>query len=214
MSFFHGNGEEESEEDRRYLAWTRLKATGDTKPWDRDERITNGSRNSGSQLYQNGGSNNVGGDSFARSATDTKYNHGPVEDDSITVPVPSTTSGRKYAGLSNNDGDTKIKLSTRLNLLGWELDIAAYIDDADDDFDALPSPTSPLYDRSYRSFIATAFGQQPKIQNVSRPTRQEAFDYANVYLGTQGPFVPIFHKPTLFELVCRFFWLLLLFNLG
>ena len=199
VSSFRGDDGEDKEEDRRYHAWARLKASGDTKPWDRDDRLVNGSRHLGSQLSQNATSNNAGGDDSTFSMAGTKHNQELAGDAKIAIPIPTAIPGRKYAGLSNNDLDTRP--STKLNLLGWELDIDAFIDDADDDFETLPSSNTPLYDRSYRSFIATAYNQQPRIESVAKPTREEAFEYARVYLETQGAFTPILHKPTILNLV-------------
>ena len=198
VSFYHGDNPEEDEENKRYNAWARLKASGDTKPWDRDERLVNGSRHLGSQLPQNVGGSNASSDGYSFSTAEHRK---LSTDSSIVLTVPSPVPGRKYAGLSNNDGHTKTEPSTKLNLLGWELDMATFDEDTDDDFNALPCHENPLYDRSYRSFVATTHGQQPRIANVPKPARQEAFKYAEMYISTQAAFTPILHKPTLEQLV-------------
>ena len=200
---------ERDEETEKYEAWTTAKASNDVKPWDRDDK-QHGAVPSRPMVFQpKQNDENVG----ARNGADdvSEPDQLPIEASNRSVgdapSLPDVRIGlapRNYVGISNNLS-TKTDPGIRLNMLGWEIDIASFTGDTEDESEELPTFTQPLYDRSYRSFIATAYGLQPKIPRPQIPSRQEAFTYATQYLYITGAFVPILHKPTLMKLVSPIF---------
>ena len=117
---------------------------------------------------------------------------------SPVLPLPDLRSGLadKYLGMST----TPLNNSThgaKLNLLGWELNIGSFTSDASDETNN--GPCQP-YNRSYKSFVASAFGGF-RVKAPDLPPRKEAIELAHVFLSMLGAFAPILHKPTFMNLV-------------
>jgi hypothetical protein len=193
--------EEENADDKRYRAWMQVKASGDTRPWDREEKQQNVSRHLGSQPIPNG---NVPPVALAGpSSVDL-----PLPLDAPSKPdalkLPDLRSGlahadpRKYVGVALQDTQTE---GPKLNLLGWQINLAQFTPGDVDDATELPTKDRPLHDRSFRSFVATAFGSQAKMPKVDLPPREETISHAQMYITVLEPFAPLFHSPSFMQLV-------------
>lgn len=192
----YGGSDKETE---RYEAWAKVQVVDDAKPWEREMRQPNRVRDDTGQVFQDGVNRSESGHSVAANQRDSApgTSHLPGRPSSN----PANGSMRNFVGVATNCVLSQTKPGMRLNILGWELDIANFTEEKDEEFEKLPDPDNPVYDRSYRSFVATAHGLQPKLQNVKLPSRQQAFNYALQQLHTLGAFVPVLHKPSLTELV-------------
>ena len=206
--FERGAGEDAEAE--KYRAWTVMVASGDAKPWERDERlpIPGGPPPppSAGDLQPDDAKS---ADPSHATTTESLYLRLPVDvpNDSAngTLSLPDVRTGiahRRYMGVAHGGGSSRSSNpGFRLNMLGWELDLASFTGGTDDEFEPLPSFERPLYDRSFRSFIATAHGLQPKLQRPVVPARDQAFHYATIFLHGHNAFMPILHGPTLINLV-------------
>ena len=189
---------------KQYLNWTKLKATGDTRPWDRDERQLNLSRLLGPQQGQNedGSPNYTGGHSVTESCLPLHSS----SSDALGLPdLRSGLSGDSYVGASPTSHSQGSDRPPKLNMLAWEINIASFTAGGLGRTRGLSSRT---YDTSYESFIATTFGVNPRLEKVELPSRQVAFRYAEGYFLIINAFLPILHKPSFMSLVRhrRFLW--------
>ena len=178
------------EETERYEAWKNMKGSDISKPWEWEERHLGPDK---SQLKSNKDTNST--------ATNIKIKTEPMSYvDDAKCSSNSTFLPRNFVGVS--DYSTQRTLGSRLNVLGWELDLSIFTGEEDNSTE-LPNSQKLLYDRSFKSFIATTHGLQtsPPIADVKMPTRQEAFNLALLVLHTSGAFTPIVHKPTFINLV-------------
>ena len=184
----------------RYDAWKRAGPLGDHKPVEREERHLNDASDG-----QVGPSHHTTSNLKAyENAADQEAANRAANIERLRRPSSVTLTNmpaRNFVGVSTNSVLSKTKPGTRLNILGWELDIADFEENKDDEFEQLPDFHNPVYDRSYRSFIATTHGLQPRLHNVKLPSRQQAFNYALQQLHTMGAFVPVLHKTSFTELV-------------
>ena len=193
-------------ETEKYRAWTEFVASGDAKPWERDDtRPLAGPPSGGAQLEE----------PKSGSADPSQVGSAPLlhlrlpvdvanDSDNGTLSLPDVRTGvaqRRYMGVDHGVGPARSNPGFRLNMLGWELDLASFTGGTDSEFGALPDFDQPLYDRSYKSFIATTHGLQPKIPRPACPPREQAFHYATIFLHGHNAFMPILHGPTLINLV-------------
>lgn len=181
----------EDPDTKKYLAWSQVKASGDTRPWDHDERQPHASHAQGPQQAQNGGPIN-------------NSQEMPTNDLSLPPGLPDLRTGlagENYLGVSADDPSQRSNPGSKLNMLGWEIDIAGLSATGRNGSDHAQGPTGHVYDRSYQSFIASAFGVGLKIQGVELPSRQQALGYATAYICVLNGFLPILHKPSFMKLV-------------
>ena len=184
----------------RYESWANVKAKDEAKPWEREERRPADNKDNASQASHDGVANSIRSE-FAGASVHASTPGASSQSGRPASKRQSMYPARNFVGVSTNNVLSKTKPGTRLNILGWELDIAAFIEEKEDEFGELPTFENPVYDRTYRSFIATAHGSQPRLQNIKVPSRQQAFNYALQQLHTIGAFIPVLHKPSLIELV-------------
>ncbi|KAL9117921.1 MAG: hypothetical protein Q9187_005538 [Circinaria calcarea] len=103
----------------------------------------------------------------------------------------------RFLGVISNPSSSSTH-EAKLNILGWEIDINAFISDSSGqsvDFG------SQAYNISYRSFIASVFGGGSRIPKVELLPRQEVFGYASAYFQMLNAFLPVLHKPAFMTLV-------------
>ena len=182
---------------KQYLAWAQVKATGDTRPWDRDERQLNLSRLLGPQQAQNddGSPNYSGGNAIAETSLPLHTS----SSDALGLPdLRSGLSGDSYVGASTKRSSESSERAPKLNMLGWEINIASFTAGG---LGRTRDLASRSHDTSYESFIATTFGVNPRFESVDLPSRQEAFRYADGYFQIINAFLPILHKPSFMALV-------------
>lgn len=106
-------------------------------------------------------------------------------------------SGNNYLGVSTGNSLLSSIRGTSMNVLGMEIDLADYMSTDLDEPDPTPAGTRPpVYNKSYRAFVQTAFGTSPKLSKVELPPRSEGINYAHVYFRLTNPYVPVVHKPS------------------
>lgn len=117
----------------------------------------------------------------------------------------SGLAGNNYLGVSTGNSLLSSIRGTSLNVLGIEIDLADYTSADLDEPDPSPAGTRPpVYNKSYRAFVQTAFGTSPKLRKVELPPRSEGINYAHVYFRVTNPYVPVIHKPSFMATVSFF----------
>ena len=111
-------------------------------------------------------------------------------------------SGDNYLGVSSGNALVSSIRGTSLGVFGMEIDLANFKSDDLDD----PDPSSniapkTLYNKSYQSFVHTAFGTTPKVSGVGLPPREDGIPYAQLYLKLVNTYLPVLHSPTTISLV-------------
>ena len=115
-------------------------------------------------------------------------------------------TGNNYLGLSTGNSLLSSIRGTAMSVLGMEIDLADYmsadVDEPESSVDG--APAQPVYNKSYRAFVQTAFGANPKLSKVELPPKSEGMNYAYVYFRLVNPFLPIVHKPSFWATVSRY----------
>lgn len=109
--------------------------------------------------------------------------------------------GDNYLGVSSGNSFLSSIRGTSLNVLGMEINIADF---ASTDLDGPVQPSlqrEPLYNKSYQSFVMSAFGINPRLEKVALPPKTEGLTYAQWYFRALNPYLPTLHKPTFMALV-------------
>jgi hypothetical protein len=89
---------------------------------------------------------------------------------------------------------------TAFSVLGMEIDITDFNSLDMDEPD--PSVYHPLlYNKSFQAFQQTVMNINPTIHNLDLPSRTEGILYAEWYSRNINAYLPVLHKPTLFETV-------------
>ena len=114
-------------------------------------------------------------------------------------------TGDNYLGVSSGNYFISAIRGTVLNVLGMEIDLADYMHADLDEPDPSKYDEEPVYNKSYSSFIFTAFSSKSKIKHMDLPPREEGFRCTEWYFKMIHPYLPILHRPTHMKLVrCRF----------
>ena len=144
------------------------------------------------------GSNKVLAHGLEESLGDACYN----SEDAIHLPdFRSGLSGNNYVGVSTGNSLLSSIRGTSMNVLGMEIDLADYASADLDEPDPTRADMQPVYNKSYRACIQTAFGTSPKLSKVEIPPRQEGMEYARIYFTGINPYLPILHQPTFLNTV-------------
>ena len=145
----------------------------------------------------------------ARTKTYNNPGRGPTPTNGLSegrIRLPtfrSGLSGNNYLGISNGNSLLSSVRGTSMNVLGMEIDLADYMSADLDEPDPLLGARQPVYNKSYRAFVQTAFGVSPKLNKVELPPRSEGMNYANVFFKITNPYAPIVHRPTFMTMVSR-----------
>lgn len=110
-------------------------------------------------------------------------------------------TGDNYLGVSSGNSFLSSIRGTALNVLGMEIDIADFTSSDLDEPEQSTFQVEPLYNKSYQSFMQTAFNVNPKFDKVELPGKQEGVTYAQWYFRVLNPYLPVLHKPTFMNLV-------------
>ncbi|KAI9759906.1 MAG: hypothetical protein M4579_002031 [Chaenotheca gracillima] len=113
-------------------------------------------------------------------------------------------NGDNYLGVSSGNSHLSSIKGTALSVLGMEIDIADF---QSSDMDE-PSPSlfqSEIYNKSYQSYLQSAFNVNPKIEKVDLPPKNEGLTYAQWYFRVLAPYVPVLHKPSFMILLTRIY---------
>ena len=148
----------------------------------------------------NGTTTGLGYEGLDGSQDDSMRDH---ETGRVRLPkFRSGLSGNNYLGISSGNSLVNSVRGTSMNVLGMEIDLVDYLSPDLDE----PDPSRgghPVYNKSYRAFVQTAFGISPKLRKVELPPRSEGLKHAEVYFRITNPFVPTVHKPTFIHLVSK-----------
>lgn len=171
------------------VQWHEEQRIGNRSAWDKDD----------------GGTRDLdrGGSSFRGNMSNRPKS---VEESPSRLPeFRSGLAGNNYLGVSTGSSLLSSIRGTSMNVLGMEIDLADYMSTDLDE----PDPTStgtrpPVYNKSYRAFVQTAFGTSPKLSKVELPPRSEGINYAHVYFRVTNPYLPVIHKPSFMATVSPF----------
>lgn len=121
-----------------------------------------------------------------------------------SLPVFRTQShGDNYVGVSSGNSYLSSIKGTSLSVLGMEIDVADFSSSDIDEPSSLFQPE--FYNKSYQSFLQSAYNVNPKIEKVDLPPKDEGLTYASWYFRVINPYIPILHRPTFMALVCLAF---------
>ena len=130
--------------------------------------------------------------------------YSPVENHPPRLPDFQTgLAGNNYLGVSTGNSLLSSIRGTSMSVLGMEIDLADYMSADADEPDMSRTKTQPVYNKSYRAFVQTAFGTSPKLNKVELPPRSEGMNYAHVYFRLTNPYLPIVHKPSFMTTVSQ-----------
>lgn len=110
-------------------------------------------------------------------------------------------TGDNYLGVSSGNYFISSIRGTVLNVLGMEIDLADYMHADLDEPDPSKYNEEPVYNKSYSSFIFTAFSSKAKIKEMDLPPREEGFRCTEWYFKMVNPYLPVLHKPSHMRLV-------------
>ncbi|KAL9042907.1 MAG: hypothetical protein Q9214_003649, partial [Letrouitia sp. 1 TL-2023] len=110
-------------------------------------------------------------------------------------------TGDNYLGVSSGNYFISSIRGTVLNVLGMEIDLADYMHADLDEPDPSKYDEEPVYNKSYSSFIFTAFSSKAKIKEMDLPPREEGFRCTEWYFKMVNPYLPVLHKPSHMKLV-------------
>ncbi|KAI9821133.1 MAG: hypothetical protein M1827_003867 [Pycnora praestabilis] len=156
------------------------------------------------------------GTSVTTAANSNLMNYGSITPSSST-PRPQETNmfralpvfrtgcnGDNYLGVSSGNSYLSSIRGTALSVLGMEIDLADFTSsDLDEPAPSTYQPDS--YNKSYQSFLQSAFNVNPKMDKVELPPRNEGLTYAQWYFRALNPYVPVLHQPTFIALLTRIY---------
>jgi hypothetical protein len=162
--------------------------------------------NDGSALWGSGGPGSAGS---YRSNTPVESTPRQHQETNIFRALPvfrAGCHGDNYLGVSSGSSYLSSIKGTALSVLGMEIDIADFTSpDLDEPFS---TPPGDAYNKSYGSFLQSAFNVNPKMTKTALPARHNGLTYAEWYFRVINPYVPILHKPTFMTLVSSCYILL------
>ncbi|KAI9823247.1 MAG: hypothetical protein M1826_000190 [Phylliscum demangeonii] len=111
--------------------------------------------------------------------------------------------GDNYLGVASANANLSGINGTALSVLGMEIDVADF---PSEDVDEPAAPLVPnLYNKSYGSFLLSAFGVNARIEELKMPPKELGLTYVSWYFRAINPWLPILHQPTFMVLVNRFY---------
>lgn len=110
-------------------------------------------------------------------------------------------TGENYLGVSSGNSLLSAIRGTALNVLGMQIDIADFTSDDMDEPEFSTFQTQAHYNKSYLSFVQSAFHVNPGSERVELPEKREGLTYAQWYFRVLNPYLPMLHKPTFMALV-------------
>ena len=179
---------------------------GDASP---DDKFIDPNTISTSQWHEHRGpgsgsdrSNMNGNTGHAEAIANCSFDSNATSGDPIRLPdFRSGLVGNNYVGVSTGSSLLSTIRGTSMNVLGMEIDLADYASADLDEPDQSRPDAQPVYNKSYRAFIQTAFGTSPKIPAVELPPRKDGMGYAHIYFTGINPYLPVIHKATFMKTV-------------
>lgn len=168
------------------LQWQENQRSGSRQTWDSDgqRRDTAGAHGPSNRIVPNGSSSETSSDEHPR-----------------LPEFRAGLAGNNYLGLSTGNSLLSSIRGTAMNVLGMEIDLADYMSADLDEPDSSNPGARPVYNKSYRAFVQTAFGTSPKLSKVELPPRSEGLNYAELYFRVTNCYLPILHKPSFLAMV-------------
>ncbi len=165
------------------IEWNQAQAEGNHQSWEAADQ-------------GNGKENSLG------SYPSRPSNSRATETNMFRLPEFRTgSSGDNYLGISSGNSFLSSIRGTALNVLGMQIDIADFTSTDMDEPDQASLHAEPLYNKSYLSFVQSAFNINPKFEKVDLPGKTEGLTYAQWYFRVLNPYLPVLHKPTFMALV-------------
>ena len=162
--------------------------------WHENQRSSNG-QTLGIKS-ENHDSSSHGGGVETDNANRRSYSNAPEMYPPQLPDFRSGLAGNNFLGLSTGNSLLSSIKGTSMTVLGMEIDLADYLSTDVDEPGPSVSIAQPVYNKSYRAFVQTAFGTNPKLKQVELPPRSEGMNYAHVYFRLVNPYVPILHEPS------------------
>ena len=160
---------------------------------DQSSRTRQGRQGNGPRLDTSDQSTNA----FSRTAANGSSSSTATDEHPPRLPVfRDGLAGNNYLGVSTGNSLLSSIRGTSMIVLGMEIDLADYMSADLDEPDPSNAGTRPVYNKSYRAFVQTAFGTSPKLAKVELPPKSEGLNYAQVYFRVTNPYLPILHKPS------------------
>ncbi|KAH0562847.1 hypothetical protein GP486_002534 [Trichoglossum hirsutum] len=160
--------------------------------------------NDGSTLWGSGG---PGSTASYRSNTPVENTPRQHQETNIFRALPGFRAGchgDNYLGISSGSSYLSSIKGTALSVLGMEIDIADFTSpDLDEPFS--PPTGIDVYNKSYGSFLQSAFNVSPKMTKTALPARHNGLTYAEWYFRVINPYVPILHKPTFMTMLTKIY---------
>ena len=169
------------------VQWHEEQASSNTRSWE-------GSSRDPAKSSQNAATND--GSSTQESCVNVPEEHRPKLPDFRTG-----LAGNNYLGVSTGNSLLSSIRGTSMTVLGMDIDLADYMSVDVDEPEPSIAGAQPVYNKSYRAFVQTAFGISPKIKQPELPPRSEAINYAQMYFRIVDPYLPLVHKPSLLATV-------------
>ncbi len=145
-----------------------------------------------------------GVNAFSRGAADGSSSSTATDEHPPRLPeFRDGLSGNNYLGVSTGNSLLSSIRGTSMNVLGMEIDLADYMSADLDEPDPAHAGTQPVYNKSYRAFVQTAFGMSHKLAKVELPPKSEGLNYAQVYFRVTNPYLPVIHKPSFMATVSQ-----------
>ncbi|KAI9648203.1 hypothetical protein NHQ30_002835 [Ciborinia camelliae] len=141
------------------------------------------------------------------SPTTTTVNNGQHQETNMFRALPAYRAGcmgDNYLGVSPGSSHLSAIKGTALSILGMEIDIADFRStDMDEPDSSVFHPE--LYNKSYQSFLQSAWNVNPRIEKVDLPPRSDGITYAQWYFRVINPYCPILHRGTFMRLLIRMY---------
>lgn len=169
--------------------------------WHEDQKL--GNRPSWEASSLGASASNRGANTFSSTTANASASSAPEVPPPRLPDFRSGLAGNNYLGVSTGNSLLSSIRGTSMNVLGMEIDLADYMSADVDEPEAPLAGVRPVYNKSYRAFIQTAFGTSPKLSKVELPPRSEGMNYAHVYFRVTNPYLPIVHKPSFLATVSR-----------
>ncbi|CAD6442322.1 1372462d-66d2-49c4-9ec7-ec9edaf1685d [Sclerotinia trifoliorum] len=178
-----------------------------------DIKPTNGFHDSGPGQYGYGQSSNgmqstwSSAGSAYTSPTSINMNNGQQQETNMFRALPAYRAGcmgDNYLGVSPGSSHLSAIKGTALSILGMEIDIADFHSiDMDEPDSSVFHPQ--LYNKSYQSFLQSAWNVNPRIDKVELPSRSDGLTYAQWYFRVINPYCPLLHRGTFMRLLIRMY---------
>ncbi len=114
-------------------------------------------------------------------------------------------AGNNYLGVSMGNSLLSSIRGTSMTVLGMEIDLADYISADVEEPDPSLAGSQPVYNKSCRAFVHTAFGMSPRLRQVELPPKSEGMNYAHVYFRAVNPYLPVVHMTSFMAIVSQRF---------